>query len=114
MSQPRSLSLRQSLSAMSYREVKPGRWCKPVGYVLFTYEEDRKEWTSWMLQANNEIGRWSVKEFSELEAEDAAFPNFWLYMLKECEADARVDFYGSSKMELMPEWKYILEEVGNE
>lgn len=60
-----TLTLKQALSAMHYREARPGKWCKPVGYHLLTFEEDRREWTNWFLGANNDgtgqpISRWSA------------------------------------------------------
>lgn len=58
--------IRRALSSMCYREVEPGRWLKPVGCHLFTYEEDRNEWTNWFLAYNpGTIERWSSESPSE-------------------------------------------------
>jgi len=47
------MSVRQFLISMGYREEKPGKWLKPIGFCLFSFEEDRSEWTNWFRSADN-------------------------------------------------------------
>lgn len=39
--------LHQALSAMGYREVSEGKWAKPVGFHLFTFNEKTDTWQNW-------------------------------------------------------------------
>lgn len=48
------MTLREALIAMGYREARPGKWTKPVGYHLFTFSEERNEWVNWYLPGNSE------------------------------------------------------------
>ncbi len=56
------MKMREALISMCYREVKPGVWAKPVGFHLFTFEEDRNEWTNWYKAGTGEIDRYEAKE----------------------------------------------------
>ena len=42
---------------------------KPVGNSLFTYEEDRKEWTNWFCGYTEKIHRWDSKVYEPQEDE---------------------------------------------
>ena len=68
---------------MNYRETKHGRWAKPVGYHLFTFEEDRNEWTNWFKDPRGEMGRREVHQLKNLTDDTK---DYLLYMLKEWEA----------------------------
>ena len=63
---------------MGYRFISTRRtWLKPVGVVLFTFEEERLEWTNWFLNAvsGKTHGRWQVEEYDEIARED---PLTWI------------------------------------
>lgn len=32
------------LKSMGYREVEPGKWAKPVGYLIFIFAMDKQMW----------------------------------------------------------------------
>ena len=52
------MTTREALLALAYREAKPGRWLKPVGFHLFSYLEERDEWVNWFMDANGKINTW--------------------------------------------------------
>jgi len=85
------MTIRKALQSMNYREVEPGRWLKPVGYHLFSYEENRGqlgEWTSWYKGVDGKIGRMDVRK--------THFSNVFLNDLKEWEAYARTNVVGDN------------------
>lgn len=96
------MNIRQSLSSMCYREVKPGKWLKPVGLHIFSYEEDKKLWSNWFKDATGKISLWQSEEIVDGD---------FIVCLKELEAYSK-PFRAAGYMsdfELQPEWKYILE-----
>ena len=56
--------IHRALTSMGYRRPNasenPGKWMKPVGFHVFSYEEDRNELTNWFLSAQNTLERWHV------------------------------------------------------
>lgn len=81
--------MREALSRMCYREVKPGTWAKPVGVVLFTYEEERREWTNWYLcSGGEERSRFDAHTFPDYQG-CQPFDDDPLGWLKTCEAWTR-------------------------
>jgi len=60
------MNMREALLAMGYREVLSGKWAKPVGYSLFSYNEETSTWACWFRSADdNEMVRWASAKFEE-------------------------------------------------
>lgn len=70
-----------ALRRLNYVPCDRGLWLKPVGYVLFTYEDARAEWTCWYRGPNGEIGRWNSQKYHH--EPPTTDPLRWL---KDCEA----------------------------
>lgn len=49
------MTIRETLISMGYREIEEGKWAKPVGYHLFTFEEAKSLWTNWCYGADEKI-----------------------------------------------------------
>ena len=66
---------REALLAMGYKEVKPKRWMKPIGYQLLSYNEDTNDLSNWFKDIKGEIVLWertsllSAFEAREITAE---------------------------------------------
>ncbi len=92
------MTLRESLIALGYTESEPGRWLKPIGYMLFTVEEGRPDhkdrWSNW---------------FKDLHGKVSLFEDAYLYpypekgdylnQIKILEAYTRVDVCTESRSE---------------
>ncbi len=101
------LTVRQALQAMGYREMKPGTWGKPVGFVLFTFEEDTNTLTNWFRAVTGEVMVYNANKLTPDAVERYGSP---LYQIKEFECFARTDVSGvNSQFEFM-----TLEEVVGE
>ena len=85
---------------MCYRQGKVGVWAKPVGTHLFTYEEDRQEWTNWFTNQVGERDRWEHKNYNE----DTDGP--FLDWLSQVEAWTPRLFAGTTILHLSPEPQY--------
>lgn len=98
------MTLREALSAMCYREIKPGKWFKPVGNILFVFEEENRTWTNWYRPANSPEEIWCSHTL-DVAAVDYA------RQLKSWEMNSRIDrFYGEDgKFELQPLSTYLME-----
>ncbi len=81
------MTTREALLAMGYREVKEGRWAKPIAYQLFTFEEATNEWTNWFKDVHGNLGRWNSIGLIT----DADF----LSRLKMAEYDTRTNTYSN-------------------
>ncbi|MHA2065959.1 MAG: hypothetical protein ACXABY_16430 [Candidatus Thorarchaeota archaeon] len=95
--------IREALSAMCYREEMPGRWCKPIGTHLFTYEEDRNEWTNWFKGRGDTIERWQSKHPTNLETGGP-----FLGQLKDWEQWTKISCGAPSEFELSPDIEMYL------
>lgn len=63
MNSTRDRTIREALIAMGYKEVKPKNWMKPIGYQLFSYNEEKNEWVNWFKDGNDKIAIWETKSF---------------------------------------------------
>lgn len=81
------MTIRDSLLAMGYREVKPGKWFKPIGYQCFVYDENTERWANWF---KNKFGDVNIYE-SKLIRDDEKYYGTFLKQLKEFEAFTRTD-----------------------
>ena len=81
------MTTREALLSMCYREEKPGKWCKPVAFQLFVFEEKTNTWTNWFKNIQDELVIWESKR---LEADRDP-----LRELKEFETWTRTDLYCS-------------------
>ena len=76
------MTLREALLAMGYTEAKPGRWLKPVGYHLFTFDEAKRTWRNYFKGGTGEIMIWESRELPEDNA---------LSRIKEAEAYTKIN-----------------------
>lgn len=100
--------LKLALSAMGYRDMGAGRWAKPVGYHLFTFEMDRMQWANWFGDVSGQISVWESKLFFKENASDFEKS---LDFLKGVEAYTRINIDASrrARFELSPLPVHILE-----
>lgn len=91
------MTIRETLLAMGYREAKKGQWLKPIGYVLFSYHEEKGIWSNWFKSAVGKIERYESKIFQN-EIEFGSY----LDQLKGFECWTRTDMFihGDSAFEL--------------
>lgn len=59
----RKMTIREALIAMGYKEVAARKWMKPMGYQLFSYNEDNNNWTNWFTSVKDEIVAWDSHSF---------------------------------------------------
>lgn len=78
------MTIREALISMGYRECKPGKWLKPIGYQLFTYYEGKGEWANWFMSAQGQISCWQIQRFAEHDSDFVA-------QLKDFECWTRTD-----------------------
>lgn len=52
------LTNRESLIAMGYREMHAGKWAKPIGYQLFTFDEKSGKFHNWFKDIQGKICVW--------------------------------------------------------
>lgn len=90
------MTIREALISMGYRECKPGKWLKPIGYQLFTYHEGKGEWANWFMSAQGQISCWETKRFSE----DKDFPHVDQLKYFECWTRTNIQINGDSKFHL--------------
>ena len=64
------MNIETQLLGLCYKKTQPGVWIKPVGASLFMYEEDRKEWTNWVIGVNDQVLRYHAEVFQETTEED--------------------------------------------
>lgn len=76
--------MRSALSAMCYREVAPGRWFKPVGHMLFAFDEFLGRWTNHYRSMTGTVERFESKQGPS----PGEVPLRWL---KDVEARTRTD-----------------------
>ncbi len=89
------MTLREALIALGYTEAEPGKWLKPIGYMLFSVEEGRPDhkdrWSNWFKALSGEISLWEdAYLYSERE---------YLNQIKLLEAYTRVDVCTESRSE---------------
>jgi hypothetical protein len=78
-------TIREALIAMSYREVQPGHWMKPIGFQSLTYHEGKNEWSCWFRGGGDgNILLWETKSFIHDEGHDD-----YIYQLKHWECYTR-------------------------
>jgi hypothetical protein len=83
MTDREKLAMREALHAMGYHEASPEKWIKPVGFHLFTYEEEVTLWSNWFVSTSGTILPYAGSRWC-----DQVAPLYWL---KECEGYARVN-----------------------
>jgi len=81
---------------MGYKEVKPKRWMKPIGYQLLSYNEDTNDLSNWFKDIKGEIVLW--ERTSLLSAFEAR--GDYLQQLKMFECYTRTDIDVASNFEL--------------
>jgi hypothetical protein len=52
------MTIREALLSLNYREARPGKWAKPVGFHLFTFSEEFGVWRNWFKDAEGRISVW--------------------------------------------------------
>lgn len=57
-------NIEKILTSMSYRLIQKNIWMKPVGFHLFTYNEERKEWINFMKKGDPPIV-WNSEIYDE-------------------------------------------------
>lgn len=83
-----TLTLREALNGMGYRETRKGVWGKPFGFMLFTFEEELSEMTAWFKCLDGSgLGRYCAEKLKP-DYEKAGSP---LYQLKYFECFAATD-----------------------
>lgn len=90
------MNIREALIAMGYRECKPGKWLKPVGYQCFSFYEDSKEWVNWFRAKTGELMPWDSHHLSDDESKFGSYTE----QLKYRECFSRTDLYLKSNFEL--------------
>ena len=92
------MTIREALISMGYREAKPGHWLKPVGFVCFSYHEDKNKWSNWYRSGQGEVERWQTKQ---LESDQNRYGTY-LHQLKyiECWTRTDLEINGDSAFEL--------------
>jgi hypothetical protein len=94
--------VRLALLAMGYRKARPSKWAKPVGYHLFTFNEEKMEWANWFRSMDGQILAYERRHFPASADYDPGrhirhlTP---LRRLKECEAWSRTDVASESGSE---------------
>ncbi len=83
------MTLREALLSMGYREEQPNKWLKPVGYVLFSYNETTNQWANWFKSSKGDIEYWETNQFVHDENKAGSY----LYQLKKFECWTRTDLY---------------------
>jgi hypothetical protein len=84
--------LKIALLSMGYRCIGSHKWAKPVGFHVFTYEEDREEWTNWFFGKDQNIHRWDAKTLSDNVEKRGSYVS----QLKEIEAYSKINTYASA------------------
>lgn len=79
------ITLRAALISMGYREVRAGKWIKPVGYQAFVVNEETRVWSNVFKAKTEEILVW---ERHKIEPNEDP-----LVALKERETWTRTDIY---------------------
>jgi len=83
------ISIREALIAMSYTEVRPGEWVKPVAFQAFIYVERKGEWINWFKSATGDLSKWKTKQFQS----NVGYYGSYLQQLKSFECWTRTDLY---------------------
>jgi len=60
-----SISVKQTLLGLCYKEVKQGVWMKPFGKTLQTYEEKTNEWTCHFKGLDGKMYRWNSAVYDQ-------------------------------------------------
>jgi hypothetical protein len=55
------------LTSLGYKEAERGKWLKPVGLHLFSFEIELNLWTNWFMSMQDEILIYDSKEYSDFE-----------------------------------------------
>ena len=84
---------------MQYRECKPGKWIKPIGFHCFSFLEDKGIWSNWFLSAGKEVYLYDKHNYNPLIDP--------LSQIKRWEAYSRinVELSSVSQFELSPEFE---------
>jgi hypothetical protein len=53
------------LLSMGYREMKPGKWGKPIGFHIFTFAEKTLLWDNWFTGAKGNLVLWESKKYED-------------------------------------------------
>lgn len=88
------MNIREALISMGYREEKDGHWLKPIGYQIFSYNQENNKWCNWFLDNNSIISLYESKSFKNQYS--------YLDQIKSWECFTRTDFAikQNSKFEL--------------
>lgn len=81
------LSLKEALLGMCYKEVEPGKWLKPVGWMCFCFDEKHSRWLNAFKSVPGETRVWNSAQLKEGDEP--------LYFLKHQECYSRTDYDGS-------------------
>jgi len=94
------LTIEDALRAMGYTKCEPNKWLKPVGFQVFSFDEETLVWTNWFKSMQGEVMRMDAKEMRR-DFADAGDP---LSQIKHFECWTRTDVYvkGDSKFEMDP------------
>jgi hypothetical protein len=91
-------TVRLALKAMGYTPSAkfPKRWAKPVGFSLFTFDEETNEWGNWFVAANGETKLWDAKTL--VTTGEKGFP--YVGQLGHMEAYSRINLVGREVIHL--------------
>lgn len=79
-------NIEKILTSMSYRLIQKNIWMKPIGFHLFTYNEERKEWINFF-KSKEESLIWESKIYNNPEED-------FLLWLKYNECYTKTDYHG--------------------
>jgi hypothetical protein len=91
-------TVRLALKAMGYTPSAkfPKRWAKPVGFSLFTFNEEGNEWGNWFVDATGTTRLWTAKTLDTSGRK--GFP--YVGQLGEFEAYTRINLVGREVIHL--------------
>ena len=53
------------LTSLGYKEASVGKWLKPVGKHLLSFEAETNLWTNWFIDMRGKIAIWDSHEYIE-------------------------------------------------
>lgn len=88
-----NMTIREALISMGYREEAPGKWLKPIGYQLFSFNEATNQWCNYFTDIKGEICLWEKHTLN-----DALNKKYDpLFLLKDWETWTKHDLYVNGK-----------------
>lgn len=85
-------NLRAALRSMAYSELRPGRWIKPIGFMLMVFAEETEEFGAWF---NSTEGKSCLFQSHSLTKDKPV-----LWHIKHFECFTRTDISTESSFEL--------------